>query len=355
MQGLLRPTRCESAPQLARQLVNVTRNKEQHMAKFGLNSPQVVKRILDRQFMKTPGFHEKYEPCIMANRSEAPRVSRPTTMYVPKFGRNLQLMSLAEALFAALAAYCPDVWDLHEQHMLHPFEGPHPLEGCPEGDRMRLPSVRGTEFARTRVPGARKSTTVTLPGKAREAAVVRPLIGDLLLFRRIEGRAFVLNWSVKKRASDFGSRPLLCARQAKRTQDERFELSIRNRIEELYFEDIGIRTAWCAEDMINPVVRHNLMKLVGVAASRSALTGDNERKLIVMFRDLVGTRETPLSILDTVSKEFDVQPTECLRTLYRAVWNREIRLDLFSPILPDKPLRPEREDVLDVYSEMYRG
>jgi len=42
-----------------------------------------------------------------------------------------------------------------------------------------------------------------------------------------------------------------------------------------------------------------------------------------------------------------------VKILYAAIWSREVRVDLYRPVLPDKPLRRERSDVLVDYSHWF--
>ena len=54
-----------------------------------------------------------------------------------------------------------------------------------------------------------------------------------------------------------------------------------------------------------------------------------------------------------LSKSFKLPPREVTAILKQGIWNRQIRVDLFQPVLMDQPLRPEVEDVLVKYADWF--
>jgi hypothetical protein len=46
--------------------------------------------------------------------------------------------------------------------------------------------------------------------------------------------------------------------------------------------------------------------------------------------------------------------TDTLKTIYyQMIWSRKLRVDLYTPILIDRPVYPERKDVLLAYSSWF--
>src|SRR3546814_13430904 len=85
-----------------------------------------------------------YRPAMCATRDEAPTRSRPSRMYSTKLARELHFMSLPERHVCLLALYHPKMFDIHEQHMLHPFGEPHPLAVRPDTQHLTLLPYKGT-------------------------------------------------------------------------------------------------------------------------------------------------------------------------------------------------------------------
>ena len=82
--------------------------------------------------------------------------------------------------------------------------------------------------------------------------------------------------------------------------------------------------------------------------------GESETSYIIgKFQELVGLSITPLSILPELERRTGVDRLDCVKILYAAIWSREVRVDLYRPVLPDKPLRRERSDVLVDYSHWF--
>src|SRR5690554_250310 len=112
------------------------------MARNPLISEKRLRLIEKRQ--QELRWGSEYEPAMRATRDEAPTRSRPSTMYSRKLGRDLHFMSLPERHVSLLALYHPQLVDLHEQHMLHQFEAPHPLAGREDTKHLALLPFKGT-------------------------------------------------------------------------------------------------------------------------------------------------------------------------------------------------------------------
>ena len=96
----------------------------------------------------------EYEPAIKAVKGEAPPGSSPLAFFSRRLGRTMHALSIGEATFIALALYHPLVWDIHEQHVLHPYPADHPLAAHPLHRHQPWPSTTGTLRILTRWVGS---------------------------------------------------------------------------------------------------------------------------------------------------------------------------------------------------------
>lgn len=325
------------------------------MARNPLISAKRFKLINKRQSpMK---WMAEYKPAMLATRDEAPSISRPSTLYWAKLGRDLHFLSLAERHVALLALYHPRVMEIHEQHMLQPFEAPHPLANSPYASGAALAPLRGTVEVAEELGILSKHPVVLLPDENHPDDLNReafPYLGDLLLFLKDDQGAYCVNWSVKASREDFYARPNLRAKKnATSTISSCPVLSPRHRLEQTYFADAGIPTHFISAEELNDDVLYNLNSLCAKAQRPSTLPFNVEEQLILKLQNIVGTQTTVLSMLPQLTEQFACDRTDCLTTFYRAVWNRRIRLDLYKPILVNKPLKAERVDILVEHAHLF--
>lgn len=316
------------------------------MARNSLISEARLKVIERRQ--KSPKWGSRYEPAMRATRDEAPKSSRPTIVSSAKLGREIHVMSLAERAVCLLTLYHPCLLDLREQHMLSPVPAPHPLAAHPSAAGLSLPDLRGTIDVAERLDMLSEHPRVWLNVKSDEGntesrRAAFPYLGDfLLLMQDIEG-PYCVNWTVKADREDFsrtriGGRPHV----AKRTGNaER-----RHRLEEEYFADAGIRTVRIAANEIDEQLVANLTALFGWHAQALGLSLDVSSYLLSQYQQLISTRDTVVANFERLRSQTGASRHACLAVLYQGIWNRQLRVDLYRPILVDKPLKPERSDVL---------
>ncbi|MFD4838261.1 hypothetical protein ACFWP0_12190 [Achromobacter sp. NPDC058515] len=325
------------------------------MTRNALISEQRLKLIEKRQLR--PGWGAMYQPSMRATRDEAPTRSRPTTLYSAKLDRDLQFMALPERAVALLALYHPALFELREQHMLSPFPAPHPLAELLNVLPSDLPHFSGTVDVAHRLgklsahPVVRLSEESTPGGEPVRAAF--PYLGDLLVFLEDDAGKYCVNWTVKKHQRDF-SQPSMRVVNPLRREKARLRAELRHQIEELYFSDAGIRTVRVAESDIDQYLIANLTWLFGWANHPVSLDEDAYAQILRCFQSSIGTPVTPLSQLDSLAKRHAVGRHDCLKALYSAIWNRQLRVDLYRPIQPDKPLRAERSDVLIDFDHWFK-
>ncbi len=326
------------------------------MARNALISEKRFKQIEARQGKAR--WLAEYQPAMLATRDEAPKISRPSTLYWAKAGRDLHFMSGAERHVGVLALYHPRVFDIHEQHMLHPFEAPHPLATYNGASNLPLRPLRGTVAIAEQLGILSDHPVVWLTdqtGGSHEASRhAFPYLGDLLLFLTDDNGPYCVNWSVKACHEDFYARAVRPTNKtALFSAGHKSTLSARHRLEQQYFADAQIPTHFIAEEELDSDVINNLNSLCAKAQRPSLLPDEVEEQLIFKFQNLVGTQNTVLSLLPSLTAQFPLKRSDCLAAFYRAIWFRRLRLDLYKPVLVDKPLKPERSDVLLDYAHLF--
>jgi hypothetical protein len=101
-------------------------------------------------------------------------------------------------------------------------------------------------------------------------------------------------------------------------------------------------------------VRCNLRALhLEVSRPSPDLDATARDDLIHELRETVGKDVPAYLTARRLADLFKLRPEDVMVVLYQAIWNRQIRVDLFRPVLADSPLRLEREDVLVRYATWF--
>jgi hypothetical protein len=299
-----------------------------------------------------------YLPSIMVTHGEVPSISRCCPIWSPKLGRDMHLLSPAERTFAILALYHPQVAEIHEQKMLHPLPQPHPATGFRGRYGLELRSMRGLVAVAKELGYLDLLATVSVAshdGLRKTRKVVFPFLGDFLLFLVDEQDALhCINWSIKNSEEGF-KRQLQLERlnaASRSRQDE--EVVIRQLLEEIYYQDANIKSHFLSPEKVDRHVVNNLVRLHPRKRPASGLSPKLQHQLIDLLRRSIGSRVTPIELILDFSVRWNVKKLDCQDAFYQAVWERVLRVDLFSEVLIDVPLRAEERDVLDVYSKWFR-
>lgn len=310
-----------------------------------------LKRYKTRQ--GTPAWGKNYQPAIRATPQEAPRISRPTVMWSALLGREVHLLSQPEVKAAFLALFHPALFDLHEQRVLPTAPACHPLQGSPAGIGLRFLKLSGT-IAIAQSLGALKRHPKVFHhfGNGEFGWVPLPYVGDLLLFLRDAKGPYCVNWNIKLTEKDYlrpGPRPL--GRVQRRRPDRNAEL--RHLIEEALYREVEIRTVRVTGTQLDEGLIANLRDLFGWHG-REQTASETQRLAVleVMCAAIDDDRPAYLVVREaahaTKLTDYDV-----MVVLYQAIWRRELRIDLFSPLLMTKRLVAEREDPLQRYAAWF--
>jgi hypothetical protein len=311
-------------------------------------SAERLKRILKRQTPQRWGA--EYEPSIRATPQEAPSISRARQLKSKKLGRLFHLHSDPEFAAGLLALYNPNVFDIQEQRMLFPSSRIHPLNGHPFAAGLQLPPFRGTVIVADELGVLAQHPKVFVPQRGAPSGiwVPFPFIGDLLLFLVDEKGPYCVNWPVKDRESGFTRRgPRLFHKPARDGPDP--AAVARQKIEERYYRDAGTRTVQISEEHINPDVIENLRDLFGFLDHEVAITDEARVRMIAFYQRHIGTNVPCFELLLQIQRDFELARYDAMAVLKAAIWNRQLAVDLYEPILMDRPLRATSRDVLVDY------
>jgi hypothetical protein len=323
-------------------------------SKKGINQERFL-TIVKRQ--ATPRWGADYIPSILATPQEAPSSSHAITLTSEKLGRQVHCLSLGEAAAAILALYHPKLHELHEQKMLAPWATPHPLIGFPGSLKIDLPALKGLIEVADRLGYLKILPRVSVDNPAdphNPSVQIFPYLGDFLLYiARDDGQHYCVNWSIKDTEASFKKSSF--GAPTRKKEGEPVTVLARHQIEEAYYQDVGIRTVRIASDEIDKNVVANLKQLFLNHRFKIALTESQRNQILDKFRIAQDVRIPPHEVILEVCARGAITSHECRTVLYQALWNRELRVDLFRPVLINQPLRPERQDVLDVYADWFKG
>ena len=298
-----------------------------------------------------------YQAAIQATPAEAPNISRASVLAPRKLGgRDMHLLSPPERAFALLALHNPDVVEIHEAKMLSPEPRPHPLAGFPGVLAADLPHLKGIIDVAERLGYEHllrlvKEEPPLDPENPR--IFVFPFVGDLLLYVVRSGEApYCVNWNIKDEVQAF-KQPGAPNSKRRLVAEEVAELP-RNEMERVYYADAGVRTEHLALEQLDAHVVANLTQLFIHHDGALDLTDARRSELRDRFTAALETGVAPLDVIQLCVARGRFTVHECRTYLWQALWRREIRCDLFKPVLIDRPLRRETVDVLETYGYWFR-
>ncbi|HET7662346.1 MAG TPA: hypothetical protein VFK31_01805 [Rhodanobacteraceae bacterium] len=307
-----------------------------------------IRRITKRQH--EPAWGRDYDPAIHATPQEAPKCSRPTILKPSKLGmRDMHLLSGVEARAALLALYNPNVFDVHEQHALSREPTQHPLASHPMSVGKQFPPINGTVSVAARLGHCSWHGRVYLEEVDRWLPDI--YVGDLLLFLNDADGAYVVNWTVKAEDRDFnrpGPHPYGRPRRGTSAR-----VVFRHDLEVAYFSDAGVRTQRVVDPDMDATLFANLRVLFGYHALPSNVPPAERQNIEDSLSRTVGGTTRVWTTLQAIAQERHME-AEAIRTLlYQAIWARRILVDLYQPLMIDKPLRTETRDPLRTYASWF--
>ena len=85
------------------------------------------------------------------------------------------------------------------------------------------------------------------------------------------------------------------------------------------------------------------------------LTDEQKWEMLHKFGIALQERISPAEIITAYVERQRFSVEQCRSILWQAIWHRQLRVDLFRPLLINQPLHPETRDILDVYAEWFPG
>jgi hypothetical protein len=242
--------------------------------------------------------------------------------------------------------------------MLSPEPRQHPLWSFPGIDRTELPPLKGIIDVADRLgylsvlPKLKiESHDPVIPPRT----VIFPYIGDLLwAVQPSKGTVYCVNWSIKDAYEDF-KRPISSPLGKSLSQKQSQTILARHEIEKTYYLDGDIRTLQVANEVIDPHVTANLRQLFLHHRQPPNLTAEQREEILNKFHSAFECGIPPAEVIIQFIERGRFSLDQCRTLLWQAVWNRELRVDLFRPILINLPLRHEERDVVDVYADWFKG
>ena len=318
---------------------------------------KTIARLLT-MYQRQPGnrFGAQYQPAQRATTGEAPSVSRATILCADKVGgREVHLLSGPELSAALAALYHPGVFDLQEQRMLSPSPCEHPLAGHPIAIGAKLLPLPGTVAVMDDLGVAEHHPTI-VDRRSKNPNDWRrlpwPYLGDLLLFLQDQDGLYCVNWTIKDKERAFSTRGGLGTKPSRRDEDDP-GVQRRHEVERRHYAAGGIRTVQVVGSRFNPEVIANLRTLFTHHAWRIDVPLARRRELVEALGTFLGTDMTMEGVLKAVARDFRLDEF-CVRVvLYQAIWNRQLRVNLFEPIIADQPLEPEQVDVCSHYAALF--
>ncbi len=314
-----------------------------------------LKRISERQWHDRWG--QKYTASIFADPKEAPGISTGTILTPDLVGRrNFHTLSRNETWAALLALHHPNIWELWEQKILYPAPRTHFLFGHERAIGQTFNRFEGTIDVADRLGILKKHPKVLVKnGSDPQFWQSAPFfyIGDLLLFLHDEEGPYLLNWPVKDKYKDFRRKGPHRFGKLRPDADDPGAIE-RNLLEETYYLDAGIRTQQIAGEAIDFNVRCNLYELFLDHAVEVDVEIETRNQIIAMYREAIGTQVVAYKVAKEAARKYRLSDRNALILMNQGIWQRELRVDLFRPILNDRPLRSEVKDVFEIYSHWFK-
>jgi hypothetical protein len=265
------------------------------------------------------------------------------------------LHSGAEFSVALLALFHPAVWEIKEQKALWPVPRPHPLTGHPSALGLDLPPFQGTLDVAERLGGLKKHPRVNIAEAGMPPHWVPQFwVGDLLVFCCDAAGPYCVNLSIKKSPDGFRTNPFSRRPRAK-DQAPDPKVKFRQEAEALYYADAGIRTVEVTPSAIDSELQRNLASLhpwVGRPFSGSVSKGQ-EAAVLEFANRSVGSALTLYGIALESAHRFAISPDDAKIILKSGIWRQQLRVNLYSSVLDDQPLRPQKRDPVIDYAHLF--
>ncbi|MDP3513750.1 MAG: hypothetical protein Q8S20_13475, partial [Sulfuritalea sp.] len=139
----------------------------------------------------------------------------------------------------------------------------------------------------------------------------------------------------------------------RRQQESRLALT-RHELHKEYFASAHIRSLELAGEAFDFHVAANLRQLFLHHRRPVTLPAELKEEILEKFRAALATGVPPIEVLLIYTERGRCTLHQCRDLFYQFVWNRELRLDLFQPVLIDRPMHAEERDVIEIYADWFK-
>jgi hypothetical protein len=181
-----------------------------------------------------------------------------------------------------------------------------------------------------------------------------PWIGDFLLFLEDAQGPYCVNITVKGHAGEFEESDAGAMKDSAQRRQAKEKAFARHAVEEVLYADAGIRTMRLTQADFDPTLIANLTHLCLWHHRKTTFSAAQQQTILDNFRAALGQGIPPLDVIGLLAARFHWTVYALKTALFQAIWRRDLRVDLFSPIFLDRPLLPETRDVLAVYGAWFR-
>lgn len=321
------------------------------MAKFARMKAERLKLVFKRQ--ASPCWGSGYVPGILATRGEAPSISNASVLQPAKLKRPVHALSKGERAFAIFGLYHPKVVGLQEQRMIPGHTIPHPLSAWPGMDQLSLSPLRGLEEIAEELGFARQLHGITVPlANGEDVKVTCPWFGDQLWAIADDGQQVrCVNWSIKDQAVAFRRKRKKIATAEEKDDEEAINRMVGERV---HYASGKIPTVQLSHEDMPLDLEANLLQLF-LHHSRPVDLSDGQcSELEEKLHAALDIGVPPLEVITKFRARHEVSVHAPRSYFYQLVWQRQLMLDLFRPILIDHPMRPMEKDPIDVYASWFR-
>lgn len=267
-----------------------------------------------------------------------------------QLGRWINAQSWPEKVAAALALYS-GVFELHDQPLYWPEGRLHPLAYHDKYSHLPWPATDGT-FALAHELGLGRWHPRVWDASAPPSGAwhIGSWVSDYWLYAKdASDRPYLLIWEVKDKPQSHG---VPGGGHHRRMKPKAIEgTKARNTVCAAYAEQLGTRIVEFSSSDVPEQLQKTLVSLCRAQVADVDLPDTMVADLVAAFQECVGM-DIPVNQVATKIVQTGAQFAMAKNLLDIAVWQRRVRVDLYQPLLWNRPLLPERSDVLDDFAHL---
>jgi hypothetical protein len=271
--------------------------------------------------------------------------------------RPVHLMSPAELAAFLVGMYSGRAKELHESRMLPPEPSPGPLSGYAPAEGLPVVGHEGTIQIAERLGVLDLHPLVRIPvepGSKKTRLVAHPLLGDLLWYFQDSLGPYCGNWTIKETPEDFDF-PFNATRIPKAKLAAAIEAQqARTAIEAELYRQVNTPSIHIAHTDIPRHVELNLRHLYPQQSREVNLEKDLRADFIHTLNARIQKGVPVFETILHMMRNHGGTMYDYRSAFFQAVWQRQIRVDLWIPINIDQPIHPEERDVVKHFAQWFK-